>query len=198
MAELQPKQRRFVQEYLVDLNAHQAALRAGYSPASAQRIGLDLLSKNHVAAAINWAKAEQARRTEITADRVLQESARLAFLDIRQLYDEQGNLLPLSQWPEEAAAAVAGIDSVQQYERVDGEKVPAAVLKKIRFWSKPSQLELLAKHLKLIGDDSSKTVVNVQVNVKTSLSEAFQRAYGNESRVVSNGSDPPRRLDHAD
>ena len=68
---LSGKQARFVQEYLIDLNAAQAALRAGYSSRSAGRIGLELLAKTHVAIAIREAKAVRSQRTAITADRVL-------------------------------------------------------------------------------------------------------------------------------
>jgi hypothetical protein len=73
---------------------------------------------------------------------------------------------------------------VQQYEPVDGQMVPAGVLKKIRLWSKPSQLTLLAKHLKLLQEDAPKTIVNVQINVRTSLAEALQHAYGSSTGAV--------------
>jgi phage terminase small subunit len=184
LAVLRAKQQRFVDEYLRDLNATQAAIRAGYSAKRADEQGYENLRKPEIVAAINAAKQRRAKRTEITADRVLEESARLAFLDIRQLYDDDGTLKPVSQWPDEVAAAVSGIDSVQQYEQVGDQMVPAGVLKKIRLWSKPSQLTLLAKHLKLLQEDAPKTIVNVQINVRTSLAEALQHAYGSSSGTV--------------
>lgn len=69
--DLTPKQALFVQEYLIDLNATKAAMRAGYSARTADKIGGQLLAKTGVAAAINAALEDRARRTQITADQVL-------------------------------------------------------------------------------------------------------------------------------
>ncbi|WP_290497940.1 terminase small subunit [Hyphomonas sp. UBA4494] len=71
-----PKQLTFVQEYLVDLNATQAAIRAGYSPDTAKMQGSRLLTKDDVQAAIAEAQEQRREKLEITADRVVQEYAR--------------------------------------------------------------------------------------------------------------------------
>lgn len=73
MAELSPKQQRFVEEYMVDLNATQAAIRAGYSPKTAAEQGARLLKNVKTQAAIHKAAEKREKRTEITADRVVQE-----------------------------------------------------------------------------------------------------------------------------
>jgi len=73
VAKLTAKQQRFVEEYLIDLNATQAAIRAGYSPESAKEIGCENLTKPNIKAAIDKAMAERSRRTGITQDRVLRE-----------------------------------------------------------------------------------------------------------------------------
>lgn len=75
------KQKRFVEEYLIDLNATQAAIRAGYSPDTAQQMGSENLSKPVIKNAIDKAIAERSRRTGINQDRVIQEIAKLAFLN---------------------------------------------------------------------------------------------------------------------
>lgn len=80
-----PKQCRFVAEYLVDLNATQAAIRAGYSARTAVKIGSENLRKPDIASAIEAAMADRAARTEITADRVLKELAKIGFSDIRNV-----------------------------------------------------------------------------------------------------------------
>jgi phage terminase small subunit len=82
---LTPKQAAFVREYLVDLNATQAAIRAGYSAKTAASIGDENLRKPAIAAAIKEAMDKRARRTEVTADRVVQELAKIGFSDIRRL-----------------------------------------------------------------------------------------------------------------
>lgn len=77
MAALTPKQQRFVEEYLVDLNATQAAIRAGYSARTAQEQSSRLLSNAMVAAAIAKAKEERAEATKITAQWVLEKAAQV-------------------------------------------------------------------------------------------------------------------------
>ena len=79
MAQLTDKQKRFVAEYLVDLNATQAAIRAGYSKKTADRIGPELLGKTCVSEAIQVAMRDREKRTEITQDRVLNELGKVAF-----------------------------------------------------------------------------------------------------------------------
>src|SRR3954452_24234115 len=82
---LNERQRRFVAEYLLDLNATQAAIRAGYAAATANRTGPRLLSNVGVAAGIAEAQAGRSRRTEVTQDRVVLELARIAFSDSRRV-----------------------------------------------------------------------------------------------------------------
>ena len=79
MARLTDKQKRFVAEYLVDLNATQAAIRAGYSKKTADRIGPELLGKTCVLEEVQKAMADREKRTEITQDRVLNELGKVAF-----------------------------------------------------------------------------------------------------------------------
>ena len=79
------KQQRFVEEYLIDLNATQAAIRAGYSPKTANVIGCENLSKPEISNAISRAMAERSRRTGISQDRVVQELAKIAFVNITDI-----------------------------------------------------------------------------------------------------------------
>lgn len=84
ISRLTPKQAVFVQEYLIDLNATQAAIRAGYSAPNATRIGPELLGKTCVAEAIQAAMTKRAERTGITQDCVIREFAKIGFADIRR------------------------------------------------------------------------------------------------------------------
>lgn len=83
------KQKRFVEEYLIDLNATQAAIRAGYSPGTAQQIGSENLSKLVISNAIAKAMADRSKRTGINQDRVLQELARIGFAKITDIIDPE-------------------------------------------------------------------------------------------------------------
>lgn len=87
MARLTEKQKRFVEEYLVDLNATQAAIRAGYKPKSAYSIGQENLRKPEIQNALQAAIRQRSRRTEITADMVLSELGKVAFHDAADYTD---------------------------------------------------------------------------------------------------------------
>ena len=91
-----PKQAAFVQEYLIDLNATQAAIRAGYSEDTARFIGSENLTKPYIASAIDDAMNARAERTLVTADRVVVELARLGF----------SNMLDFMDVPEDGEASV--------------------------------------------------------------------------------------------
>ena len=140
---LSPKQEVFVQEYLKDLNATQAAIRAGYSEKTAYRIGSELLHKTSVREAVEKGRAKRAERTEITADRVVTELAKIAFADPRDLMEWGPNGVALkdcSTLTEEQAAGVA--------EVVEGSG-GALRLKK---HDKVKALELLGKHIGMFRD----------------------------------------------
>ncbi len=87
---LTDRQRRFVEEYLIDLKTGAAAIRAGYSPQSAETAGRRLRRLPHVRAAIEEAMAARSRRVGITQDRVVAELARIAFADMRDFADWDG------------------------------------------------------------------------------------------------------------
>lgn len=144
---LAPKQARFVQEYLLDLNATQAAIRAGYSERTANRIATENLSKPVIRAAIETAVAERAERTEITADRVLQELARIGFSDPRKLFDGRRLKRP-EEWDDDVAASISSVEVVT---RPIGED-EIEYVHKLKFWSKDSALEKLAKHTGVYSD----------------------------------------------
>ena len=152
-----PKQQRFVQEYLVDLSAKRAALSAGYSPKTAEQQGYQLLQKPSVQAAIAAAQVDRSKRTEITADRVLTELARVGFSDIRNLFDTNGNLRRLEDLDAGAAAAIASIKVVvRKVPGGDGNEVER--VHEIRAWDKVGALTQMGRHLGLFVDRNESTV----------------------------------------
>lgn len=111
---LTTKQRRFVQEYLVDGNAKRSAEAAGYSQKSAYSIGQRMLSIPAVAAEIQAAEEARAKRNQVDADWVLMRLKLLADFDIRRLYEADGvTLRPPGALDDETAFAVVGIDSTE-------------------------------------------------------------------------------------
>lgn len=137
--QLSQKRRRFVDEYLVDYNATQAAIRAGYAETSAHTQGGRLLRDERIKKALNEAIDAQQRRTHITADRVLLEIARIATFDPRALFDSDGNPLPIEQLDDDTAAVIAGVDVMSAGQ--------GAQITKYRLSSKTDALEKLMKHL---------------------------------------------------
>jgi len=157
MINLTPKQQLFVEEYLVDLNATQAAIRAGYSEKTANEQGARLLANVSVQAAIKIAMDKRSERTHITQDRVLDELAKLAFFDIRKLYDDKGNLIPITQLDDATAAAIAGIDVVEMAGgmEIGGDaavKHVAMYTKKVKLVDKRAALVDIGKHIGMFID----------------------------------------------
>lgn len=156
---LTARQHRFVQEYLVDLNATQAALRAGYSEKTAEHQASRLLGNVGVKSAIDAALAARAARVEVKSDDVLRELLRLAMVDVTEAFDDAGKLRPLKDMPADLRRAIASIEVESQAsgelrELDDGAQVQgdAVTVTKLRFWDKVKGLELLGKHLKLFTD----------------------------------------------
>jgi len=140
---LTPKQTAFVQQYLIDKNGTQAAIRAGYSPKTANEQAARLLANINVDRVVT-SKLERLReKHSITVDRVLAEYAKIAFLDPAAYFDDKGRLIPIHELPKDTAAALTGMDVKEMYK--DG--VPEAVIKKIKFSDKKAALDSLAKHL---------------------------------------------------
>ena len=140
---LTDQQERFVEEYLIDLNATAAATRAGYSDGN---YGRQLIAKPNVTEAIIKAKKKRSKRTQITMDRVLQEYARVAFVDLAELYDEHGHLRSVHDIPEDARRAVGGVDSARLVYG-SGEDKEIEYVKKLRMLDKVKALNDLMRHL---------------------------------------------------
>jgi phage terminase small subunit len=160
MAELGDKQRRFAQEYLVDCNATQAAIRAGYSAKTAYSQGQRLLKHVEVKALIAAGQQKRADRTEITAERVLRELGILGFSDMRHYirFTEGGDLV--LDWSEMPAEATRAIAEITQEEYMDGKGDDARPVKRTRFKLHPKTqaLELIGKHLRMFVEKTEGTV----------------------------------------
>jgi len=154
-----PKQKRFVDEYLIDLNATEAALRAGYSKRTAYSIGNENLKKPEIQKAIQKAMKDRERRTEITQDKVLREFAHIAFDDIRNYLefwtDENGKLQVELKSSEEIDTR--NISEIQ----LDNGKL------KFKLYPKDNALTQLGRHLGLFNDKLSfDGAININMKVK--------------------------------
>ena len=143
------RQRRFVEEYLVDGNATQAAIRAGYSERAANREGSRLLSKVDVKAAIESRRRERSVQADVTAVDVIRELARVAFSNIGLFLDCSGGVPRLRQLatiPEDVWRAVSSVKVRREWEGPRDDQTPVDVVE-FKLWSKTDALDKLAKIL---------------------------------------------------
>jgi|CXWL01.1.fsa_nt_gi phage terminase small subunit len=138
---LRPKQLLFVQEYLVDFNATQAAIRAGYSRKTARSIAQENLTKPIIVEAIAIEQNRLTAETELTIERVLYQLACVCFFDFRKLFDTRGQPKQPYELDPETAAAVAGLNII------DGQP-------KYRICSKTEALNMAGRYLKLFKEDA--------------------------------------------
>lgn len=142
VAKLTAKQQRFCDEYLIDLNATQAAIRAGYSPKTAEQTASRLLTIVKVSDEIAREMAERSKRTGINQDRVVQELAKLAFVNIANVVDLDSATVKETATGEDLAC----IQSVKIKPSEFGTE------REIKLYDKKASLELLGKHLGMFKD----------------------------------------------
>ena len=143
---LSEKRQRFCEEYLIDLNATQAAIRAGYSPKTANEQGARLLANVSIQKVIAKAIAERSKRTGINQDRVIQELARIAFVNPQNVIDSEDASVREDATEDDLAC----IQSVK-VKTMDGAK-GKSVEREVRLNVKMKALELLGKHLGMFKD----------------------------------------------
>lgn len=139
---LTPRQSRFVDEYIKDLNGTKAAVRAGYAVSNSHSMGYRLLAYAHVQAAIVDRKNLRSHRTQVDADYVLHRLAEIDMLDVADIMTDDGSFRPISEWPEAWRRSVNGLDVVE-IAKGDIEKV----IKKLKWPDKLRNLELLGRHV---------------------------------------------------
>jgi len=177
--ELNPKQKRFAQEYILDLNGTQAAIRAGYSENGASVTGVRLLADPKIANLIQTLKEKRSAKVEITTDRVLEELKALAFSNVEHfIVDENGELAPAPGVPKEVMRAVSSVKhKVRTYGTGADKRVEHEV--EFRLWDKPGTLKLAGRHVGLFPDN-----LKVELDAAPGLSKllllAAQRGTGDE------------------
>lgn len=175
MSNLTAKQELFVAEYLKDLNATQAAIRAGYSETSAQSTSSDLLSNPMVATRIAALRTTQLERVQIDADFVLRELFKLASCDLAAAFDEFGNLRNIHDIPPDVRKAISGVEVEDLFAGRGPDREQIGVTRKVKFWDKTRALEMLGRHLALFKD---RLEVSVDASLTDELRAARERAAG--------------------
>lgn len=171
---LTPKQKLFVKEYLIDLNATQAAIRAGYSEKTAYRTGADNLKKPQIQAELEKAMKAREKRTEVTQDRVLKELAKIGFADIKDFlsYRTEKTLVEVDDEGTEIYGYRQIIDTIPSDE-VDGAVISEVSLArdgtfKFKLQDKMKALEMMGRHL---GMFIEKREISGSLNVNNPLED---------------------------
>lgn len=168
---LTEKQQRFVEEYLIDFNATQAAIRAGYSQKTAGAVGHENLKKPEIVQALNIAKRERCERTKIDADYVLARLVAIDQMDVVDIIDTDGSLLPVTLWPKVWRTTLSGMDVLTLGDKADAQ----CILKKIKWPDKIKNLELLGKHV-TVQAFNEKTLLSGELTIETRpISSIFEQ-----------------------
>ena len=167
---LTAKQQAFVEQYLVSLNASDAALRAGYSKKTAPYIGAENLKKPLIKAAITEAKRNRSERVQVNADYVLKRLFEIDQLDVADILHEDHSLKSVREWPKAWRLSISAID-IKQLEG-PGPDIEA-ILKKIKWPDKLRNLELIGKHVDVKAFEEQ---INVKVDHAEILDAARKRA----------------------
>ncbi|MCD6006897.1 terminase small subunit [Halomonas sp. IOP_31] len=147
MAKLNDKQQRFVEEYIKDLSATNAALRAGYAETNARFQGAKLLAKEPIQLAIAEHIQSRTERTQIDADYVLNRLVEIDQMDVLDILKDDGSLKQVHEWPPVWRRYISGMDLAEMHEGRGDDRELVGVLKKIKWPDKVKNLELIGKHV---------------------------------------------------
>lgn len=158
---LTDKQAKFCEEYLIDLNATQAAIRSGYSEKTAYSIANENLRKPEILACLKKKLDKIQNETGITPKRVLEEYAKIAFYDIRKAYTVDGAIKDVREFDDETAGVVASLETYEelQYDDKEGERIKVGEVKKVKLHDKLRALEALGRHLGIFEKDNEQKVI---------------------------------------
>lgn len=173
MDKLTAKQAAFVREYLIDMNATQAAIRAGYSERTAEKIGSENLRKPDIKAAVDAALAERSERTKINADWVLKRLADEATADLADLYDpETRSLKPVHDWPLIwRQGLVQGLEVDELFEGSGEDRIHVGHVRKVKLDNRIKRIELIGKHVGVNAFQEQVSVTGLDT-----LAERLERA----------------------
>lgn len=177
---LTAKQQRFVAEYLVDLNATQAAVRAGYSAKGAKDQAWQNMQNPEILAAVRVAMEARNKRTQVDADYVLHRLTEIDQMDVLDILDDDMSVKPLSQWPKVWRQYLVGFDLAEMFEGQGKDRSMVGILKKLKWPDKVRNLELLGKHVN-VNAFRDQVAVDVSLTLSERMAKASERASKNRS-----------------
>lgn len=139
------KQERFCREYLIDLNATQAAIRAGYSKKVAGSIGFENLKKPEIERFISELQEKKANELDFSFERIANELAKVAFGDVKNYFDDMGRLIDINLLESQVSTSIKAVTVQQEKISTAGEVFIESSVKKIESYDKLKALEMLSK-----------------------------------------------------
>jgi len=165
------RQKRFCEEYLVDMNGTQAAIRAGYSAKTANEQASRLLANINIQECVSKLRHEQQERTKVNADYVLLRLSAIDQMDVLDIMADDGTIKPISEWPKIWRQYLSSVEVSEIIEGSGDERSVVGVLKKIKWPDKLKNLELLGRHVSV---QAFKDVSKVEGTLSVSLSSEEQ------------------------
>lgn len=189
-AGMPPRVALFVTEYVKDCNATQAAIRAGYSKATAKQQGSLLLTRVDVRQALagpmaarQEAQAAIVQAMELSVERTRQEIARIAYFDPRRMFGPDGRPLALHQLDDDTAAVIAGLEVLEAYEGSGEDRVMVGTIKKWKLADKNAALDKASKILGIYERDNEQKGKGAAEAIK----EFFSAVQGARLPIVKPG-----------
>lgn len=176
--------RVFVAEYLKDRNGTRAAIRAGYSKTSAAQQAERMLRKDEICAAVEEGLSRITAKCELSVERTLREVARIAYFDPRRMFREDGSPKDLHELDDDTAAAIAGLEVLEEFEGSGPDRIKVGHVKKYKISDKNSALDKAMKHLGLFEHD------NKQSNPAEAMHAFMAELSARGSRLPIKGNQP--------
>ena len=161
----------FCREYLIDLNATQAAIRAGFSIHSAKNQASNLLREPHIKNRLAELKTARNERAHLNADYVLKRLLEIDKMDAKDILNDDGSAKPIHDWPDVWRQSISGVDLIE----ISNSENVATTLKKIKWPDKIKNLELLGRHF-AIGAFKDRLEVSGNIGLAERVKKARERS----------------------
>jgi phage terminase small subunit len=176
---LTPQQEQFCAEYLIDLNATQAAIRSDYSPRSATATSSKLMAMPKIQARLQELSQDRTRRTQVDADYVLNRLVEIDQLDVAEILEDSGEIKPIKQWPRHWRTLISGMDVAEMFDGRGKDKEHIGNMIKIKWPDKIKNLELLGQHV-----DVAAFKKDININITNTLADRMQSARARQREAI--------------
>lgn len=167
--EMTEKEKRFVQNYVISWNGSEAVRQAGFKVSGVRQYAMSLLAKPYIAKAVLEAKEKYTKKMELTAERIYHEYACIAYFDIANLYDENGNIKRIIDMDKDTRAAISSCDVID----ISEEGRPSqTMIKKLKTIDKKGALDSAAKILNLFAADNKRNINVIWEDLVDEVQEA--------------------------